>query len=135
VLGLDVGGVHLELTHGRGETDDATFVWMPQKRVLVSGDFIIWAFPNAGNPRKVQRHAPDWAHALRKMEALVPDTVIPGHGPVVFGAARAKALLDDTASVLESLTHQALELLNEGRPWKRCWWASSSPPGCSPNPI
>ncbi|NDZ18130.1 alkyl sulfatase dimerization domain-containing protein [Variovorax sp. WS11] len=115
VLSLEVGGVHLELTHGRGETDDATFVWMPQKRVLISGDFIIWAFPNAGNPRKVQRYAPDWAHALRRMEALEPETVVPGHGPVVFGAARAKALLDDTASVLESLIHQSLDLMNQGK--------------------
>ena len=60
---MRVGGVEIELIHGRGETDDATFVWLPQARVLVSGDFVIWVFPNAGNPRKVQRYAPDWAAA------------------------------------------------------------------------
>lgn len=38
---------------GRGETHDATFVWLPERRVLASGDFVIWVFPNAGNPRKV----------------------------------------------------------------------------------
>ena len=62
--------MRFELTHGRGETDDATFVWLPEKGVLVSGDFVIWVFPNAGNPRKVQRFAPDWAVALRRMQAL-----------------------------------------------------------------
>jgi hypothetical protein len=41
-----------ELFHGRGETDDATFVWLPEQRILVSGDFVIWVFPNAGNPRQ-----------------------------------------------------------------------------------
>jgi glyoxylase-like metal-dependent hydrolase (beta-lactamase superfamily II) len=47
-LALTVGGVRIELFHGRGETDYATFVWLPEQRVLVSGDFVIWVFPNAG---------------------------------------------------------------------------------------
>ena len=63
-LSLTIGGERIELFHGRGETDDATFVWLPQRRVLASGDFVIWVFPNAGNPRKVQRYAPDWAAGL-----------------------------------------------------------------------
>ena len=42
-LSLSVGGVRIELVHGRGETDDATFVWLPEERILISGDFVIWA--------------------------------------------------------------------------------------------
>lgn len=113
-LALMVGGVRIELFHGRGETDDATFVWLPEQRVVASGDFVLWAFPNAGNPRKVQRFAPDWAAALRRMEALKPAALIPGHGPVIFGAARAAQVLRDGAEVLESLTRQTLELMNKG---------------------
>jgi alkyl sulfatase BDS1-like metallo-beta-lactamase superfamily hydrolase len=113
-LALMVGGVRIELFHGRGETDDATFVWLPEQRILVSGDFVIWVFPNAGNPRKVQRFAPDWAAALRRMEALKPEVLIPGHGPVIFGEARAAQVLRDGAEVLESLTRQTLELMNKG---------------------
>jgi glyoxylase-like metal-dependent hydrolase (beta-lactamase superfamily II) len=62
-LSLTIGGERFELLHGRGETDDATFVWLPERRVLASGDFVIWMFPNAGNPRKVQRYAAEWAAA------------------------------------------------------------------------
>jgi len=112
---LDVGGVRLELVHGRGETDDATFVWLPQKRILLSGDFVIWVFPNAGNPRKVQRYAPDWAATLRRMRALDADILVPGHGPAVRGRARAAQVLDDGAEVLESLVEQTLALMNAGR--------------------
>ena len=112
---LTIGGVRIELFHGRGETDDATFVWLPEQRVLVSGDFVVWVFPNAGNPRKVQRYAPEWAAVLRRMQALKPAALIPGHGPVVFGEARAGALLGDGAAALESLTRQTLEMLNAGR--------------------
>jgi alkyl sulfatase BDS1-like metallo-beta-lactamase superfamily hydrolase len=113
-LDLTVGGLRLTLTHGRGETDDTTYVWLPQKRILVSGDFVIWAFPNAGNARKVQRYAPDWAATLRRMLAFGPMVLVPGHGPVVTGAARAAQVLDDTASALESLVRQTLELMNRG---------------------
>lgn len=114
-LSLEIGGIQIELMHGRGETDDATFVWLPQRRILISGDFVIWVFPNAGNPRKVQRYAPDWAAALRRMRALQPEILIPGHGPVVTGTARVNAILDDGAAVLESLVAQTLALMNEGR--------------------
>jgi alkyl sulfatase BDS1-like metallo-beta-lactamase superfamily hydrolase len=111
---LTIGGERLELFHGRGETDDATFVWLPQRRVLASGDFVIWMFPNAGNPRKVQRYAAEWAETLRRMQALRPEVLIPGHGPVIFGAARAEQVLDDGATLLESLVQQTLALMNRG---------------------
>jgi alkyl sulfatase BDS1-like metallo-beta-lactamase superfamily hydrolase len=113
-LSLVIGGERIELLHGRGETDDATFVWLPDRRILVSGDFVIWMFPNAGNPRKVQRYAAEWAAALRQMERLQPDIVIPGHGPVIFGKDRAAQVLRDGAAVLEHLVREALGLLNRG---------------------
>ena len=113
-LSLTIGGERFELFHGRGETDDATFVWLPERRVLASGDFVIWMFPNAGNPRKVQRYAAEWAAALRRMQALGPEILIPGHGPVIFGAARVRQVLDDGATLLESLVTQTLALMNRG---------------------
>jgi alkyl sulfatase BDS1-like metallo-beta-lactamase superfamily hydrolase len=113
-LDVVVGGLRLELVHGRGETDDATFVWVPDRRILVSGDFVIWVFPNAGNPRKVQRYAPDWAEALRLMQGLGPEVLVPGHGPVVLGAERVGEMLGDGAAVLESLVSQTVGLMNAG---------------------
>jgi alkyl sulfatase BDS1-like metallo-beta-lactamase superfamily hydrolase len=113
-LSLTIGDERIELLHGRGETDDATFVWLPERRVLASGDFVIWVFPNAGNPRKVQRYAADWALALRKMERLEPDVLIPGHGPVIFGNDRAAQVLRDGAEALEHLISETLRLMNEG---------------------
>lgn len=113
-LTLEIGGITLELAHGRGETDDATFVWLPDRKVLASGDFVIWMFPNAGNPRKVQRYAAEWAATLRRMQALAPAVLIPGHGPVVADAARAAQMLDEGAALLESLVGQALAMMNRG---------------------
>lgn len=113
-LSFTIGGQRFELFHGRGETDDATFVWLPERSVLASGDFVIWVFPNAGNPRKVQRYAAEWAAALRQMEALKPAILIPGHGPVVFGEERALQMLRDGAEALEYLVGETLALMNRG---------------------
>lgn len=44
--------------------------WLPGQQILLSGDFVIWMFPNAGNPRKVQRYAPERAATLRRMNRL-----------------------------------------------------------------
>lgn len=113
-LSLTIGRTRLELIHGRGETDDATFVWLPEQRVLASGDFVIWMFPNAGNPRKVQRYAAEWAETLRRMQRLSPAILIPGHGPVVFGETRATQMLADGAALLESLVEQTISGMNQG---------------------
>lgn len=113
-LDLDLGGVPVELHHARGETDDHTWAWWPDRKLVCTGDLIIWCSPNAGNPQKVQRHALEWAAALRAMAALEPEVLLPGHGLPVVGADWVAAVLGDTATMLESLVAQTLELMNEG---------------------
>jgi alkyl sulfatase BDS1-like metallo-beta-lactamase superfamily hydrolase len=113
-LSLEVGGTGFELHHARGETDDHTWTWVPEKKVLCSGDLFIWASPNAGNPQKVQRYPREWAVALREMVALEPEVLLPGHGFPVIGADRVRQALTDTADLLESLVEQTLALMNSG---------------------
>lgn len=113
-LEFSVGGVRFQLHHAKGETDDHTWVFLPETKTLCTGDLFIWAAPNAGNPQKVQRYAVEWAAALRSMAALGPELLLPGHGLPVAGAARVQAALLDTAAYLESLVKQTLERLNAG---------------------
>lgn len=115
-LSLDVGDRRFELHHGKGETDDATWVFIPDAKVLCCGDFFIWAAPNAGNPQKVQRYPAEWAVALRTMAALEAETLLPGHGVPIVGATQVRAALEDTAELLESLVEQTLQLINAGAP-------------------
>jgi alkyl sulfatase BDS1-like metallo-beta-lactamase superfamily hydrolase len=113
-LRLRVGGREIELHHARGETDDHTWVFLPDARVVCTGDLFIWASPNAGNPQKVQRYAADWARALRAMAAREPALLLPGHGLPIFGAERVRDALLDTADYLETLYQQTLACLNRG---------------------
>jgi glyoxylase-like metal-dependent hydrolase (beta-lactamase superfamily II) len=111
---LEIGGRRFELHHALGETDDHTWVWVPDAGAICTGDLFIWASPNCGNPQKVQRYPREWAAALRAMDALGAELLCPGHGVPIWGAANVHRALDDTASYLESLVDQVVTLMNRG---------------------
>ncbi len=116
-IDFEVGGVGFEVHHCRGETDDHSFIWCPERSVLCPGDLFIWAVPNAGNPQKVQRYPTEWAAGLRAMAALEPRTLCPGHGgPVVDDPALIRRMLEETAEVLELIVERTIEALNAGSP-------------------
>lgn len=95
---ITIGEEKIHLFHDRGETDDATWVWMPNRSVICTGDLFIWSckyakilkqklnnkiVPNCGNPQKSQRYCEEWSKALRKMEKLNAEILLPGHGPPI----------------------------------------------------
>ncbi|MBW2313070.1 MAG: MBL fold metallo-hydrolase [Deltaproteobacteria bacterium] len=111
---IEVGGIAIELHHDKGETDDHLWAWVPAHKAIYTGDLFIWASPNCGNPQKAQRYPRDWAMALRRMQALGAETLLPGHGPPILGAARVKQALGEAAELLETLVEQTLALMNQG---------------------
>jgi alkyl sulfatase BDS1-like metallo-beta-lactamase superfamily hydrolase len=113
-LRFEADGLALELEHARGETDDHTWLWWSERRVLWTGDLFLWVAPNAGNPQKAQRYAAEWAAALRTMATREATLLIPGHGPPIFGAERVRQALTETAEWLEALVSQTLALMNAG---------------------
>ena len=116
-LTIRVGGLRFELHHGRGETDDHTWVFSPDRGVLCPGDLFIWAVPNDGNPQKVQRYPWDRAKALRAMAALGPRALCPGHGgPVVGEPAKIVRMLTETAEFLETVVARTLAAMEQGSP-------------------
>ncbi len=115
-LTLTIGGERFELRHGKGETDDATWVWAPERGILCTGDFWISCVPNCGNPQKVQRYPEEWVVAFEQMLALDAELLLPGHGPRIEGADKVKAALSDAADYLRSIIDQTLAAMNEGLP-------------------
>ena len=113
-LDVEIGGCEFRLRHDRGETDDGTWIYLPERKVLCTGDLFIWASPNCGNPQKAQRYCDEWAAALRKMATLGAELLLPGHGLPIAGAARIQGVLEDTARYLESLFDQTIEMMNAG---------------------
>ena len=95
-----LGGLPIECRHGLGETDDHTWVWVPDRRVVVGGDFIVSSLPNAGTPFRVQRYVPEWADTLEEMAAVEPRVVVSGHGDVFTEDATEMLLTTATRPAL-----------------------------------
>jgi glyoxylase-like metal-dependent hydrolase (beta-lactamase superfamily II) len=113
---LVVGDRTIELHHARGETDDHLWGWMPEEKWAFVGDFVIWNFPNAGNPQKVQRYPLEWAVALRDIASRRPEILLPAHGLPVGGADRIEEMLTTIAGALEGLVRDVVEMMNAGEP-------------------
>ena len=109
-----IGDRTIELHHARGETDDHLWGWEPDRRWAFVGDFVIWNFPNAGNPQKVQRFPIEWAAALRDMIAHEPELLLPAHGLPIEGRDRVTRVLDDIATALERLVAHVVDMMNAG---------------------
>ncbi|HSM65970.1 MAG TPA: alkyl sulfatase dimerization domain-containing protein [Ilumatobacteraceae bacterium] len=109
-----IGDRTIELHHARGETDDHLWGWEPDRRWAFVGDFVIWNFPNAGNPQKVQRFPIEWAAALRDMIAHEPELLLPAHGLPIEGRDRITRVLDDIATALERLVVDVVDMMNAG---------------------
>jgi alkyl sulfatase BDS1-like metallo-beta-lactamase superfamily hydrolase len=111
---MKFGDTEVEFHHGRGETDDHLWSWFPEKKWIASGDFVIWNFPNAGNPQKVQRWPIEWAAALRAMIAKGPELLLPAHGLPIAGKERIARVLDEIATALENLVRDVVTMMNAG---------------------
>jgi len=113
-IALSLGDLTLHCRHGLGETDDHTWVWIPERKTIVGGDFIVSSMPNAGAPFRVQRYVVEWAEALEEMAGLEPDAVISGHGGT-FRGDDAQAMLLTTARALRWLEDEVVQRLNAGQ--------------------
>ena len=82
---------------GRGNTAGDALVFVPDVKILATGDIVVWPFPFA-----FQTYVSEWAAVLRKVEAMDTAAILPGHGPVM----RDKAYVRTIAEFAESLDAQ-----------------------------
>ena len=113
-LSVDVGDLTFEFNHCKGETDDHTWTWIPQHKMITAGDQFIWNFPNCGNPQKVQRYPLEWAQSLRAMADKKAELFVPAHGLPITGADRIRTCLITVAETLEQLVFDVVDAMNAG---------------------
>ncbi|MCS4251695.1 MULTISPECIES: MBL fold metallo-hydrolase [unclassified Pseudomonas] len=106
---LTLEGQALEVVGLDGPQPDRTFVWIPSIKAVVGG---VVVFENThvwmADTQTAQSHA-DWLTTLKRIEALKPRTVIPGHylgtptvKSVAFTADYIKAFDIETAKAKDS---------------------------------
>jgi len=110
-LSFWLGGLNFEIYHALAETDDALWLWIPERKVAMIGDIIIGSCPNTGNPLKEQRFTLDWAEALERIAKKKPEYIFAGPG-VLRGEAGQHVLLR-TAKFLRFINNEVVRLLNE----------------------
>ncbi len=130
---LSLGDLTLDCRHGLGETDDHTWVWVPERRVIVGGDFIVSSIPNAGTPFRVQRYVLEWAETLETMASLEPAAIVSGHGDVFTTDAREMLLV--TARALHWLEDEVVRRLNAGQWYEQIVHEVTLPPDLQGNPY
>lgn len=111
-MDFKLGDITFELYHALAETDDTTWVWIPERKTAIIGDLLIGGCPNTGNPLKEQRYTVEWAEALEAIAGKKPDFIIAGAGPVIRGRLVQDVCLD-TARFLRHIHNQVVGLLNE----------------------
>ena len=110
-----LGDLEVRYRAAKGETDDHCYLFVPERGYLFTGDLVIWASPNCGNPQKVQRYPVEWAEALETMAGLGAEWLFPGHGFIVCGREAVRDVLTDTARYLRVIIDQVLARLNAGQ--------------------
>jgi len=63
---------------GGGHTESDAFLYLPQERVLFTGDLLF----TQGHPSMWHDQPETWISILARMEELEPIVVVPGHGPL-----------------------------------------------------
>ena len=90
---LELGNQRLQLQQlGSAESDDAMVVSVPQEGCVLAGDTVMTgSFPIFGQPVMDEglMGTSAWLDTIARIEALEPEHVLPGHGPVAYEAELA----------------------------------------------
>ncbi len=72
------GGREVRVIHVGGHTPATSFVWVPDAKVVFTGDLVMLG----EHPFMTQAKSKEWMDGLRMIRRLHPKVVVPGHGPV-----------------------------------------------------
>ena len=79
-LSFSLGKTKFELQHaGQAHTPGDSFVWLPQQRIVFTGDIVYVQRMLTISPAS---NSKSWVTAFETMAALQPEVVVPGHGHV-----------------------------------------------------
>ena len=97
---LWLGSLEVKLLQvGRGHTKGDTIVWLPQQKILFSGDLVEFdATPYAGDA-----YFSDWPQTLDNLAAMNPVALVPGRGAALTTPDMVQAGLAGTRSFVRDL--------------------------------
>ena len=80
-LTLVKGGREVQLHFpGRGHTGGDSLVFLPEERIVFTGDFFVGSPGSGGLPYMGDGYVEEWPASLDRLRALQFDVIVPGHG-------------------------------------------------------
>lgn len=115
-MDVTIAGVKLRLLHMPSETPDHLNVFLPDSRVLISGDMIQGpAFPNIHTLRGASFRDPlAWVESIDKARALGAEFLVPSHGQPVSGAAKVEEVMRNYRDGIQFVHDQTIRYMNKG---------------------
>jgi glyoxylase-like metal-dependent hydrolase (beta-lactamase superfamily II) len=111
-LTLWLGKLQVEIMQlGRGHTKGDTVVWLPQDRVLFSGDLVEYA----ATPYTGDAYLGDWPTTLDAVEALNPAKLVPGRGASLKTPDEVREGLNGTRAFITEMFASVKRGVEEGR--------------------
>ncbi len=111
----EIAGIRFTMVHAPGETPDQIFIWLPDKKVLLSGDNIYKTFPNLYTIRGTQhRDVTKWVQSLDKIRALRPEYLVPSHTGPISGSEKIYKILTDYRDAIAYVHDQTIRGMNMG---------------------
>jgi glyoxylase-like metal-dependent hydrolase (beta-lactamase superfamily II) len=122
-LTLWLGALEVQILQlGRGHTRGDTVVWLPQERILFSGDLVEYdATPYAGDC-----YFEDWPATLDAVAALKPAKLVPGRGRALQTAAEVAAGIAGTRNFVSELYASVKRGVAAGRDLKTIYGTVSA---------
>lgn len=111
-----LGGVEVRLMQlGRGHSKGDTVAWLPQQKVLFSGDLVEYgATPYAGDA-----YFSDWPATLDKVEALGATAIVPGRGNALTDTAMCREAIASTRAFVSDVFASVKAGVAQGHDLKR----------------
>jgi glyoxylase-like metal-dependent hydrolase (beta-lactamase superfamily II) len=116
---LKEGNIRLIINRTGGHTDDSSYVYSPQQKVLVAGDNLMPGYPWGGKGSSLHY----WVRALQEYLALDVDFIIPGHGPLM-----TKIVVQERLAFMLKVQASMQESISQGKSEKEVLAAASAIP-------
>jgi glyoxylase-like metal-dependent hydrolase (beta-lactamase superfamily II) len=120
-LTLWLGSLQVEIMQlGRGHTKGDTVVWLPQDRVLFSGDLVEYA----ATPYTGDAYLSDWPATLDAVEALNPAKLVPGRGASLMTPREVREGLNGTRAFVTEMFEHVKRGVEEGQELREIYRAT-----------
>ncbi|MFN3439949.1 MAG: MBL fold metallo-hydrolase [Acidovorax sp.] len=118
---LWLGSVEVQLLQlGRGHTKGDTVAWLPQEKILFSGDLVEFdATPYAGDA-----YFKDWPQTLDNLAALKPEKLVPGRGAALQTREQVQAGLAGTRAFISDLYESVKASAAQGEDLRKVYEAT-----------